>query len=129
MTPHPKPAPRAPREPKPLKRRFWLSRGKRPKARKVTKGGRNTMPAKLAWLRESPCAICCGVRGLSEAHHERKGGARADDRKTIPLCAAHHRLPGLESREALGREGFERRHGVSLEGLCAEYQQRWEDRS
>ena len=93
-------------------RRSWLSRGTRPKARKVTKGGRNTMPD---WP--------------AEAHHERKGGARADDWKTIPLCAAHHRLPGPESREALGRQGFERRHGVSLDAFCAEYQRRWEERS
>jgi hypothetical protein len=83
------------------------------------------MPAKLAWLRWLGCAVC--PAWPAEAHHERQGGARADDRKTVPLCAAHHRLPGPESREALGREGFERCHGVNLDTLCADYQRRWEN--
>lgn len=126
MTPCPKPDPRPPRTPRPLKRSTWLARGKRPKARKVTKGGRNTLPEKLAWLHECACAIS-GTWPV-EVHHERKRGERADDRRTIPLAPHLHR-DGSHSRHVLGREGFQAYHLVSLDALCAEYQRRWEERS
>jgi hypothetical protein len=83
------------------------------------------MPAKLAWLHTLPCAIT-GTWPV-EVHHERLRGERADDLRTIPLAPLLHR-DGPEARHTLGREGFERRHGVSLDGLWMEYQQRWEER-
>jgi hypothetical protein len=83
------------------------------------------MPEKIAWLHEQGCAVC-GARPV-EVHHERRRGGRADDRQTIPLCPAHHRTD-RKSRHVLGGYGFEVCHGVYLDGLCAEYQRRWEDR-
>ena len=97
----------------------------KPRVRKRPKL-RGAMPEKIQWLHECPCAICHAWP--AEAHHERRFGEPADDRKTIPLGATCHHRDGPESRHVLGREGFETRHGVSLEALCADYQRRWEER-
>src|SRR3990167_5907833 len=98
---------------KPLaKSRKRIARRTRPCARYRTKGGRNSEPEKLAWLRRQPCHIFRYTRSQEpcyfppEVHHHRPYGARATDQRTLPLCAWHHRL-GPHSVEVLGRKGFE----------------------
>ena len=63
---------------------------KRIKARRVTKGGRNSDPAKLAWIRSLRCVVGLGCCGRVEAHHVRVRGSRATDRLVAPACYRHH---------------------------------------
>jgi hypothetical protein len=105
-----------------------------------TRGGRNSNPGKLAWLRTwCSClvasvgagtmrefghvapAFVVGCAGPIEVHHHRKRGARASDDRTLPLCRAHHRT-GPRSVEKLGRIGFESYVGVDLDSECVHYE-------
>ena len=101
---------------------------KRIKARRVTKAGRNSDPAKLAWLRTLWCRCVTtdpqGCWGVVETHHDRHHGSRATDKKALPACAGHHRT-GPHSVEALGREGFQVYHGLDLDTECAKYETEW----
>lgn len=113
---------KAPRKVKPRKRIKKSAR---------TKGGRNSNPTKLAWLRTQPCLVAAIVThdphqrfvcwGVTEVHHDRKRGARATDAKTLPLCTAHHRT-GPNSVQTLGRQGFEDYLGTPLDGEIAWYE-------
>lgn len=97
------------------------------KKRRVTKGGRGSDPAKIAWLHTLACLIFakwpldseCG--GKTEVHHHRPHGAAATDARTVPLCTAHHRT-GPRSLAALGRRGFQNYHAVDLDNECAFYE-------
>jgi hypothetical protein len=119
----PKPAPRVPRPSRPLQRSGWVARSGKPKARHRTKGGRNTLPAKLAWIRTQRCDVC--PSWPSEAHHDRPGGARATDKRVAPLCSRHHRT-GDDSVQALGRQAFQAHHGIDLDARTRWWQERWE---
>ncbi len=56
-------------------------------------------------------------------HHVRTLGSPKDDTRTLPLCPAHHMIQwGPESIEALGKRGFEERHGVDLEAEISRLQ-------
>ena len=86
------------------------ARKTRLKAKRRTRGGRNSLPSKLAWLL----------------------GSRADDRRTVPLCQpfgkpGHHR-EGPDSVQALSRAGFEARHGISMDVETVRYHEEWEAR-
>ena len=106
------------------------ARKTRLQSRHRTKGGRNSLPGKLTWLRTRPCLICGATP--SEVHHDRKMGSRADDRRTVPLCQpygkpGHHR-EGPDSVQVLGRAGFEARHGISMDVETVRYHEEWEAR-
>lgn len=92
-----------------------------------TKGGRNSNPAKLRWLREQKCLVAVVGKngsvcyGVVEVHHDRLRGARATDARTLPLCSGHHRV-GPYSVERLGRRGFEGYLGTPIDGETAWYE-------
>ena len=68
----------------------------------------------LKWLHYFPCLVC--PRNIIEAHHQpRKSQEGWHDRKTIPLCAKHHR--GKNSVHMLGVEGFEAKWNVKIESV------------
>jgi hypothetical protein len=110
-----------------------IQRGKRATRRYVTRGGRNSDPEKLAWIR----TLCCAVplytpwpqsnpgRAVIEAHHHRVRGSRADDAKVIPLCSNHHR-DGPTAVHRMGRAAFEKFWGISLDEQCAIYEAAWQ---
>ena len=111
-----------------MKRGGPIPRTARLRARSRTRGGRNSLPGKLAWLREQRCDIC--GRLYPEVHHDRRLGSRADDRRTVPLCqpfgkAGHHR-DGPESVQVLGRTRFQELHRYDLDARCAYWQARWD---
>jgi hypothetical protein len=93
------------------------------KRRYRTRGGRNSLPDKLAWLRVQGCMICGRP---TEVHHDRLRGARANDLRTVPLCNDHHQN-GAESVQKLGRSGFEEHHHLNMTECCVDYHQMWED--
>jgi hypothetical protein len=108
-----------------------IPRGKRAKRRYVTKGGRNSDPEKLAWLRECRECLCAAddgdfCAGPVEAHHERRRGARATDKRALPLCAHGHHKDGPRSRHVLGPARFEQVHRLSLEAECTRYEVEWQ---
>jgi len=104
-------------------KRTSLTRKTRLRARHRTKGGRNSLPDKLAWLRTQACDIC-GARPV-EVHHDRFLGSRATDERTIPLCVRHHR-EGPEAVQTLGRTGFQEFHDYTISARCALWHERWE---
>lgn len=114
---------------------YEVARGKMPRPKPVarrikkrhrTKGGRNSDLKKLAWLRTLPCPFAQFVAcSAVEVHHDRPLGAPATDRRTIPVCAWHHRL-GVDSIENLGRAGFEQWHDISVDQETARYEALWQ---
>jgi len=107
---------------------------KRVKARRVTKGGRNSDPEKTTWLRSlrclvfgqygEPCVYPIGGFRQQEVHHCRKGGSRATDTLTVPLCPSHHRV-GSYAVQVIGRQRFEARYGVDLMTEAKRYATEW----
>lgn len=79
--------------------------------------------AKVAWLHTLPCDIS-GRRPV-EVHHDRKMGAKATDKRTVPLHAEYHRI-GPYSVGKLGRQGFEKHHGISMDERTAFYEAQWQ---
>jgi len=63
---------------------------KRITARRVTRGGRNSDPDKLVWIRTLRCVVGVFCSGRVEAHHVRVRGSRATDRLVAPACYRHH---------------------------------------
>lgn len=73
-------------------------------------------------------ALCCRICARlgygdtpAEIHHQRTAtgaGARADHRRTIPLCPEHHR--GNSGIHGMGRKAFERHYGVTEVELVTE---------
>ena len=85
----------------------------------------------MAWLRELRCAAhavdpwhCSGV---TTVHHERPGGSRATDGRTVPLCVGHH-THGQNSIATLGRRKWQAVMTINLAGLAAEYEAAWQTR-
>src|SRR3990167_53405 len=95
-----------------------------------TKGGRNSDPKKLAWLRTRMCMVGrLGVcYGYVEAHHDRPMGAPATDKRTVPLCGGAHHREGPQSIEKLGRAEFERVHNINMDERTAFYETEWQER-
>jgi hypothetical protein len=93
------------------------------KPRSRTKGGRGSLPRKVAWLHGFPCDIC--YWSPVEVHHDRHLGSRATDRRTVPLCRRCHR-EGEDSVQALGRTRFQQVHRYDMDVRCAYWQERWD---
>lgn len=108
-----------------------LARTGKLKAKHKTKGGRNSLPDKLKWLRTLECMIVASpsndpCHGRVESHHDRKMGAPANDLRTVPACTGHHRT-GTHSVENLGRAGFEAFHRVTMDDAVAHYESLWQE--
>lgn len=116
-----------------------------------TKGGRGSDRAKVAWLHTLDCLVQvrrragtyhdlepevhgyasaaqllpspCG--GVLEVHHDRLRGSPANDRKTVPVCSAHHRT-GPHSLAQLGRRGFQEFHGIDMDRETTWYELEWQ---
>ena len=116
-----------------MKRTPLPPRTARIKSRRVTKGGRGSDPAKVAWIRQLRC-LCfasdpMGCKGRVEVHHDRHLGSRATDQRVVPLCGrGHHRLEGSHSVERLGRKRFQEWHGLDLDEQCVLYEHAWQSR-
>ena len=65
------------------------------------------------------CILCSEVLGFTgspaELHHIRRFGGKRSSSPVIPLCPEHHR--GNSGVHGLGAKGFERKWGVTQEGL------------
>ena len=65
------------------------------------------------------CILCSEVLGFAgspaELHHIRRFGGKRSTSPVIPLCPEHHR--GNSGVHGLGAKGFERKWGVTQEGL------------
>lgn len=61
--------------------------------------------------------------GRLTVHHVKETpGAQKNDRRTIPLCEAHHMHDfGPYSIERIGKAAFEKRYGLKLEQLIVYY--------
>lgn len=78
---------------------------------------------RLDFCRKLPCLICSGeseaahVRYASYRHGKRETGMgeKSDDRWTVPLCDAHHRL-SPDSQHSMGERKFWGLHGI--DPLC-----------
>lgn len=105
-------------------------RAKREKALVRSEGQRAPRqrdPAYLAWLRRQPCVIC-GTRRKVEAAHVRAGYPDAgwaptgmmqkpDDRRSVPLCSAHHR-EGPDAQHRASERAWWSNHGIDPPDLC-----------
>ena len=60
---------------------------------------------------------CCICGAPAEIHHVRRGGAKRDDSKVIPLCPRHHRTGGHGVAIHAGRKSWEARFGDELDWL------------
>jgi hypothetical protein len=80
----------------------------------------------LAWIRTLPCAVC-GAHAEA-AHTGSDGGAKlkASDYSAIPLCSDHH-TAAADSYHSLGRQDFERRHGLNVRELVKRLNSLWFD--
>ncbi len=109
------------------------STGARKKRKRAARRER-TEPEYLAWLATWPCLVC--NYGAVELHHEpaKMMGSGSDwhDRKTVPLCARHHRgtmVRNIESsmgRHATSRARFEEIYQVDLTTAMNVYSQAYE---
>ena len=77
------------------------------------------------------CILCSSVLGFegspAELHHIRRFGGKRSASPVIPLCPEHHR--GNSGVHGLGAKGFERKWGVTQEGLLEEVNQRMGDQT
>jgi hypothetical protein len=82
-----------------------------------------------AWIRTLPCCAC-GAEERSEAAHTGSDGGmaqKASDLSCVPLCRdCHTQAPGAHHR--VGKEIFERRHGLSFAGIVARLNREWQAR-
>ena len=80
-------------------------------------------PAHRKWVRGHVCCVC-GSSTAIEAAHVREGtdggmGMKPSDRWVISLCRDHH-----TEQHSLGEGPFEKRHGIDMKKLAAEFFQR-----
>jgi hypothetical protein len=74
-------------------------------------------------LVEIGCIVCkvhFGVYSVPEIHHIRTGqgaGQRANHKRTLPLCPAHHRTGGFGVAIHAGQKTWEGKYGTELELL------------
>lgn len=80
----------------------------------------------LAWIRSLPCAVCDTDRNVEAAHTGTDGGmaTKASDYSCVPLCHEHHR-GGPDSYHQLGRDEFEKRHGLNCHDLVRRLNSLW----
>ena len=88
------------------------------KSNKAEKGRRS--PAHRAWVRGHACSAC-GTETAIECAHVREGtdggmGIKPSDRWTISLCKDCH-----AEQHRIGEGPFERRHGINMKALAAEF--------
>lgn len=103
-------------------RRTPLQRSTKPIPKKRAKPRRGRIVDKkyMAWIASQPGLIDGGV---ATVHHVRRFGEPKNDRRTIPLEAKYHLIQfgPKDSIEAIGKEEFEFRHGISLENEILKY--------
>jgi hypothetical protein len=87
-------------------------------------------PERLARVRKLPCLGCLKDKIVqdspTEAHHIKRqadgqfyrGGQKAHDRETIPLCSGRHHWNGVHCQAKLSHREFERRYGDERELLA-----------
>lgn len=89
----------------------------------------------LAFIRRQSCMICGTNRGV-EAAHVRAGypeagwrstgmGEKPNDRRTLPLCAEHHR-EGPKAQHAARERDWWAGHGIDPPTACAEFERQFE---
>ena len=83
-----------------------------------------TFPAHRAWVRRHHCCVPGCDQGPIECAHVRRGtdggvAMKPSDRFTLSLCQDHHR-----EQHQIGEAVFERRYGVDLMCLAAEFARR-----
>lgn len=92
----------------------------------------------LAFVRRQPCMICGTTRAV-EAAHVRSGypeagwrstgmGEKPNDRRTLPLCADHHR-EGPKSQHAANERRWWNGHGIFPPDACAKLETQYEEAS
>lgn len=81
----------------------------------------NRSPAHLRFVRSHRCCVIGCVQEPIEAAHVRTAansgtGIKPPDSETVSLCQFHH----AESHQ-IGTKSFERKHGLDLASLAAEF--------
>jgi len=94
------------------------------RARKRAKRAERRDKDYLRWLHTWRC-LCCASYAVEAHHQPRHSQADWHDRKTLPLCAVHHR--GKDGIHMLGVEGFERRWNISIEAEIAKLNAKYEE--
>ncbi len=77
-------------------------------------------PAHRTWVRGHACCAC-GATAAIECAHVREGtdggmGLKPSDRWTVSLCKDCH-----TEQHRIGEGPFERRHGINLKAMAAEF--------
>ena len=91
----------------------------------------------LAWMELQPCLVhgygCVAPIFTMDhtwmtTHHVRKYGSPKNDRRVLRLCAPTHQetADSKQSIEALGKEAWQKLHGVDIEAAIADYNARYE---
>lgn len=65
-----------------------------------------------AWMHKFPCCVC-GHTPAEQHHHPPRSHAGWNDRKSLMLCAEHHR--GFSGIHLLHQARFETMHGLSID--------------
>lgn len=111
--------------------RRWLAREVLGKdiGRKPPQPERNGPPRDWkyrSWIRSFPCAACSSMRFVEAAHTGIDGGMRqkSSDYSCIPLCAVCHRV-GAQSYHSIGKDAFEKRHGLNFAKLVKRINRLW----
>ena len=117
--PHPKPTlkPKAKAAPRPRKPVRKVNRKRRQSEFARAYGGED----RVRWMHEQPSVI--DGRGPCVCSHVRTGGKgrKADACWTVPMT-----LPQEREFHAIGKRSFEAKHGVDLDALARETDERWE---
>ena len=79
-----------------------------------------------AWIRSLPCAACDCTTLVEAAHTGCDGGMRqkSSDYSCVPLCAVCHRV-GPESYHWIGKDAFEKLHGLKFARLVKRLNRAW----
>lgn len=78
------------------------------------------------WIRTLPCCACNSTRFVECAHVGSDGGMsmKCSDYASVPLCAVCHRV-GPQAYHWIGRDAFERLHGLNFERLTKRLNRTW----
>lgn len=92
-------------------------------AKRMAKRNARAFGDKADMLRTQPCVMHAygGCRGPIQVHHTRSRGAGGSSAESIPLCLTHH-----SNLHLVGRQTFEKLHGVDLVSLAAQYEEVWQ---
>lgn len=127
LYPAPKPSPRPPKAPKRLQRATGV---RKRNAKRAAKNHARAYGAKRDWIVRQPCAVC-GWMGPSEPAHAKTGGTgrKSDARLLIPMCGTvffPEPSEGCHQEAHRGVKTFEKKYGVNLLELAAEYEALWQ---